>query len=66
MPRGKCKFTEAAVTRILKAATKANVIVWLEIKPDGTVIVRTDKSSLQAPASDGTVIETADELRKLI
>ena len=38
------KLTEAKVTRLLKAARKADVSVRMEFRSDGTIIVTTGKT----------------------
>jgi hypothetical protein len=43
MSRGKAKFTEVDIKRVLSAASKAGVSVRVSIEPDGKIVVVTDK-----------------------
>jgi hypothetical protein len=53
MSRGRAKFTEADVGRVLKAAAKAGVEVRLEIQPNGTMVVTSRRSGEPIEASAG-------------
>jgi hypothetical protein len=60
MSRGRARFTESDVARLLRAATKARVSINFEIHPDGRMLVTAGSSfALVAPAAEANPWDTA-------
>jgi hypothetical protein len=67
MSRGRAKFTESDITRILKAAAKARVDVCVKIAPDGSITIATGRpGELNGDAAnpwDEVLHDTAEQKR---
>ena len=60
MPSPKARFTQSDVTRILRAMKNAEFDGHLEIRPDGTMILRPGKGE---PRSEESALERWKRLR---
>jgi hypothetical protein len=59
MSKGRARYTESDIARILKAATKAHVDVRVKIDTDGSIMIATRKSN---ELSAGANINEWDEV----
>lgn len=53
MPTRPANLSQSDATRLFKAAAKANVVVRIEFRPDGTIIATTGRVAAP-PAEDGS------------
>ena len=66
MSRARARYTEADVTRVLKAAAKAGVNVRVEIEADGKIVVTTGQASEALNGLnpwDGVLVGAAEQKR---
>jgi hypothetical protein len=52
MARGRARYTESDITRIFKAAAKANVDVCIKIAADGGITIATGPGELNGDAAN--------------